>query len=391
MSKHGWTYKKLGEIGKVITGSTPSTKDPASYSSNDYCLVKPSDLRQIGITKITDSEFHISTKAFIESRRLPKGSVLTTCIGIIGKVGVLEVDATCNQQINAIIPSEQISSPFLAYSILSQRKIIEAKANAPVVPIINKSNFSKISIPVPPMAVQEAIVAELDEINEAIAEMQQQIADLDTLAQSTFYDMFGDPVTNPKGWEVKKLNESVHEMFLGPFGSALKVSCYVPESESFAMVYEQKHAIQGTLNLENHFINKEKFDSLARFEVKPNDFIMSCRGTIGRIYQLPDNAPKGIIHPSLMKIRIKNDIYDYPFFVLLLQKVIAEQTTKGNCVQMAITAKELGNMDFILPPLALQQEFAAKVEAIEKAKAELNAQIAEMQTLLASRMDYWFD
>jgi len=391
MSKHGWTYKKLGEIGKVITGSTPSTKDPASYSSNDYCLVKPSDLRQIGITKITDSEFHISTKAFIESRRLPKGSVLTTCIGIIGKVGVLEVDATCNQQINAVIPSEQISSPFLAYSILSQRKIIEAKANAPVVPIINKSNFSKISIPVPPMAEQEAIVAELDEINEAIAALQQQVADLDTLAQSTFYDMFGDPVTNPKAWPVKKLDESVQEMFLGPFGSALKVSSYVSESESFAMVYEQKHAIQGTINLDNHYINKEKFDSLARFEVKPKDFIMSCRGTIGRIFQLPDNAPKGIIHPSLMKIRIKNEVYDYSFFVVLLQKIIAEQTTKGNCVQMAITAKELGNMYFILPPLSLQQEFAAKVEAIEAAKAELNAQIAEMQTLLASRMDYYFD
>ena len=316
---------------------------------------------------------------------------MTTCIGIIGKVGVLEVDATCNQQINAVIPSEQISSPFLAYSILSQRKIIEAKANAPVVPIINKSNFSKISIPVPPMAEQEAIVAELDEINEAIAALQQQVADLDTLAQSTFYDMFGDPVTNPKAWPVKKLDESVQEMFLGPFGSALKVSSYVSESESFAMVYEQKHAIQGTINLDNHYINKEKFDSLARFEVKPKDFIMSCRGTIGRIFQLPDNAPKGIIHPSLMKIRIKNEVYDYSFFVVLLQKIIAEQTTKGNCVQMAITAKELGNMYFILPPLSLQQEFAAKVEAIEAAKAELNAQIAEMQTLLASRMDYYFD
>ena len=241
------------------------------------------------------------------------------------------------------------------------------------------------------MAEQEAIVAELDEINEAIAEMQQQVADLDTLAQATFYDMFGDPVTNPKAWPVKKLDESVQEMFLGPFGSALKVSSYVSESESFAMVYEQKHAIQGTINLDNHYINKEKFDSLARFEVKPKDFIMSCRGTIGRIFQLPDNAPKGIIHPSLMKIRIKNEVYDYSFFVVLLQKIIAEQTTKGNCVQMAITAKELGNMYFILPPLSLQQEFAAKVEAIESAKAELNAQIAEMQTLLASRMDYYFD
>ena len=253
------------------------------------------------------------------------------------------------------------------------------------------TQIADFSLPVPPLEEQEAIVAELDEINEAIAALQQQVDDLDDLAQSTFYDMFGDPVTNPKAWPTKKLKDSVHEMFLGPFGSALKVSSYVPKEESFAMVYEQKHAIQGTLNLENHFINEEKFNSLSRFEVKPKDFIMSCRGTIGKIYQLPDNAPKGIIHPSLMKIRINEEIYDYTFFVFLLQKIIVEQTTKGNCVQMAITAKELGNMGFILPSTDLQQEFATKVEAIEDAKASINAQISEMQTLLASRMAYYFD
>ena len=296
----------------------------------------------------------------------------------------------CNQGFKNIICSKVLNNKFVYYYINRIVPKLQSLGRGATFKEISKSIVESTTIPVPEMAEQEAIVAELDEINEAIEALQQQVADLDTLAQATFYEMFGDPVTNPKGWEVKKLNESVHEMFLGPFGSALKVSCYVPENESFAMVYEQKHAIQGTLNLENHFINKEKFDSLARFEVKPKDFIMSCRGTIGRIFQLPYNAPKGIIHPSLMKIRIKNDIYEYTFFVPLLQKVIAEQTTKGNCVQMAITAKELGNMDFILPPLALQREFAERVEAIEAAKAELSAQIAELQTLLASRMDFWF-
>lgn len=391
MSKHGWTYKKLGEVSTVAAGQgAPQGK--SNYSEIGTPFVKAGNLEDLVKGCSIHSIQQVNQDVAI-SHRLKKfraGSILFAKSGMScmkGWVYTLPCDSYVVSHL-AIVTAFDINPHLLNYYFQFNRpnKLVKDSAY----PSISLKDIENMPIPVPEMAEQEAIVAELDEINEAIAALQQQVADFDTLAQATFYEMFGDPVTNPKGWEVKKLNESVHEMFLGPFGSALKVSCYVPENESFAMVYEQKHAIQGTLNLENHFINKEKFDSLARFEVKPKDFIMSCRGTIGRIFQLPYNAPKGIIHPSLMKIRIKNDIYEYTFFVPLLQKVIAEQTTKGNCVQMAITAKELGNMDFILPPLALQREFAERVEAIEAAKAELSAQIAEMQTLLASRMDFWF-
>ena len=187
------------------------------------------------------------------------------------------------------------------------------------------------------------------------------------------------------------MKESVIEMFLGPFGSALKTECYVNKNDSFCMVYEQKHAIRKTLNVETHYINKEKFEALKRFEVHSGDFIMSCRGTIGEIYRLPKNAPIGIIHPSLMKIRIKEEKYEPIFFVRLLSSVIKNENTSGNCVQMAITAKELGARRPILPPLPLQQLFASKVEAIEKQKALIKQSIAEVETLFNSRMQYYFD
>ena len=139
MMREGWPTKKLGELGKVITGSTPPTRDESNYSSPDVCFVKPSDIAKTGITTISNTEFHISRKAFLQSRKLPQGSVLTTCIGIIGKVGILGVDATCNQQINAIIPDKGVvSSSFLAYSILSRQHLLSSIANAPFVPIINK-------------------------------------------------------------------------------------------------------------------------------------------------------------------------------------------------------------------------------------------------------------
>lgn len=148
--KENWTYKKLGEVGSVITGSTPSTKDEENYSSNDYCFVKPSDISKDGISIIEETEFHVSKKGFDGSRKLPKGSVLTTCIGIIGKVGILQKDAICNQQINAIIPSSVVDSKFLALAIYSIRNEMLIMANAPVVPIINKTDFSNFKILVPP-------------------------------------------------------------------------------------------------------------------------------------------------------------------------------------------------------------------------------------------------
>ena len=238
---------------------------------------------------------------------------------------------------------------------------------------------------------QERIVEELDCLSGVIEKKREQLKQLDALAQSIFYTIFGDPITNEKGWEIKPLKNSVIEMFLGPFGSALKTDCYVSKEEAYCMVYEQKHAIKKTMELETHYIDKDKFESLKRFEVHSGDFIMSCRGTIGEIYRLPNDAPIGIIHPSLMKIRIREDIYHPIFFVRLLTRIVKNENTNGNCVQMAITAKELGAREPIVPPLALQQEFADKIEAIEKQKELIKQSITQTETLFNARMDYYFN
>ena len=206
--KHGWEYKQIMDVGKVVTGSTPSTSDKQNYASSDVCFVKPSDIGQDGITDIQETEFHISEYAYNNSnRKLPQGSVLVTCIGIIGKVGILTKEATCNQQINAVIPNDSITSRYLAYSLFSIRKLLQDKANAPVVPILNKGQFSSFQIPVPPLPVQEQICSLLDKMNRVIEAKKEQLKELDNLAQAIFYDMFGDPTINDKGWQMKKLCE----------------------------------------------------------------------------------------------------------------------------------------------------------------------------------------
>ena len=180
----GWEKKRLDEIGKVITGNTPSTKDESNYSSADYCFVKPSDIAKDSISYISNTEFYVSEKAYINSRQLPKGSVLTTCIGIIGKVGILQKDATCNQQINAIIPNKDIDAKFLAHVLFMIRDVLTDVANAPIVPIINKKEFSSVSIPVPLFSLQQDFASQIESIEKQKELISQSIKETETLFNS---------------------------------------------------------------------------------------------------------------------------------------------------------------------------------------------------------------
>lgn len=183
-NEKGWEVKKLGEIGTILTGSTPTTRDAENYSSNDYCFVKPGDIRKDAVERIDKTECYISTKAFLSSRKLPPGSILTTCIGIVGKVGIVEIEATCNQQINALLPNEGMSSIYVATAILLNRKKLEAMANAPVVPIINKKDFSSISIPFPPTDLQIAYAQKIETIERHKKLIRKSIAEMEILFNS---------------------------------------------------------------------------------------------------------------------------------------------------------------------------------------------------------------
>ena len=392
--RQGWEYKKLGDVCTIERGGSPRPiTDYITDSPDGVNWIKIGDAKE-GSKYITSTKEKIKKEGVKKSRYVHKGDFILSNSMSFGRPYILDVDGCIHDGWLVIHDDNNVFIKDYLYYLLAS-PVMYAKFNqlavGGVVNNLNSALVRKVEIPIPNMTTQEVIVKELDKINKLISLKKQQLADYDNLAQSIFYEMFGDPLENEKGWEVKKLSNNVQEMFLGPFGSALKVDSYVDKKDAFCMVYEQKHAIQGRLDLDNHFINEEKFNSLRRFEVKGGDFIMSCRGTIGKLYKLPNDAPKGIIHPSLMKIRIKEDVYDSTYFKYMLVKIVANERTNGNCVQMAITAKELGKKTLPLPPLPLQQAFAQRIELIEQQKAEIQNTIADLETLLASRMQYWFD
>ena len=144
------------------------------------------------------------------------------------------------------------------------------------------------------------------------------------------------------------------------------------------------------MNLPTRYVNEDKFRELERFEVGPGDILMSCRGTIGEVYIIPEDAPKGIIHPSLMKIRLNPAYINKTYFLFLLSHIIKDKNSNGATIKMAITAKELGMENIPLPPLSLQQQFADKISAVEAQKELVKQSIAETQHLLDYTMDKYF-
>ena len=387
--KQGWTYKKLGELGTIVTGSTPSTKIKEYYCSNDYCFIKPSDLPAEGYQIIVESENYISSKGYEVSRKLPKGSVLVSCIGIIGKTAILGMDACTNQQINAIIPNEYVNNKFLAYSILSQRYVLSSVANAPVVPLINKSDFSKVEIPLPPLSTQLSIVSELDKINELIRLKREQLKDYDNLAQSIFYEMFGDPIENEKGWEVKKLREVCECITDGDHMPPPKSDKGVP-FVTIGNINKDTRQIEFD---KTFFVPKDYFDNIP-YTKKPKqgDILYTVTGSYGIPLLITFDKEFcfqrhiGLLRPN----GLINSIYLYMWASNKSVKGQADVVATG-IAQRTVSLNSLRGFNIILPPLPLQQLFAQRIELIEKQKAEVQRTISNLETLLASRMQYWFD
>lgn len=381
-----WEFYNIKDLGKIVTGSTPSTKNELNYSSNDYSFVKPSDISQSQISYIDETECYVSEYAFQNSRILPSGAVLVTCIGIIGKVGIVVNDCICNQQINAIIPNEKVNNKFLAYSIFSKKDMLSLIANAPVVPIINKNDFSNIKLSIPPLQTQEQIVEELNCLNSIIEKQKKQFEELDNLAQAIFYDMFGDPIENKKGWNIKKLND----LCISDLGKTLNKS----KDTGFSLPY------LCSINIQWNYIDlstkKEALfekSEINKYSVIKGDLLVCEGGDIGRAAIW--NKDYSILYQNaLHRIRFnKNIIAIYVLYFLwqLKQKGILDtRYAKGVTIKHLVKSSLL-SINIPVPPLTLQQQFASKIEAIEKQKELIKKSIKETEDLFNSRMDYYFN
>ena len=356
---------KLGEVCEIRIGKTPN-RSQTLYWGGDYPWLSISDMKG----KILCTTKEKITQEAIQKEKMQivsKGTVVMSFKLSIGKVGILAENMYTNEAIaNFVVKNNKMLFNEYLYYALQGMNFDSLTDRAVMGKTLNKAKLNNLSIVYNEPFMQQQIVLRLDGVNKLIESRKQQLSELSKLVKSRFNEMFGDI----SKFDVERLNNSVKEMFIGPFGSSLKNDYFVSKEKAYCMVYEQKHAIKKTMNLETRYVDEKKYKELKRFSIYGGDIIVSCRGTIGEIFQVPNNAPLGIMHPSIMKIRLDNSKYNPIFFKFMLSDYmdIEKIKSKGSGVKMAITASELGKIGFPLPPLSLQNEFADFVAQVDKSQ-----------------------
>ena len=252
---------------------------------------------------------------------------------------------------------------------------------------LTRTGMGKITLFIPNLDMQEKITNYLQEIEKFISLRKNQLNYLKELVKSLFTRMFGDIRTNSFNWKQVKLQDVCSSIVRGPFGSSLKKEFFVKNGYK---VYEQKNAINQSADLGKYYIDEKKFKELQRFECKMGDIIMSCSGTVGKLFQLPENSKRGIINQALCKFSLNNKIKS-TYFLKYLEKVIGNMELNGSGIKNISSVSYIKKVDINLPPIELQNKFAERIGKIEKLKFEIEKSIEETQKLYNSLISKYFD
>ena len=384
--------QKLKDI--CLTEITDGTHQTPTYSEYGYIFLSS---KNVTTQKIDwDNVMFIPEKLHEElyKRVAPQiDDILLAKNGTTGVAAIVDRDIVFDIYVSLALirPNTEIVMPrYLLYAINNPvvKGYFDSSLKGIGVPNLHLKNIRETPIKIYDLETQKAIVEKLDKVCELISLRKQQLAKLDELVKARFVEMFGDE----QAFNKEPLSQNVEEMFIGPFGSSLKNENFVSKENGYCMVYEQKHAIRKTMDVETRYIDKPKYEELKRFSIHGGDIIVSCRGTIGETYIVPLNAPLGIMHPSIMKIRVKDSIYNRVFFDFLLQEKLKqhEAQANGSGVKMAVTASALGKEEFIVPSIPFQNQFAAFVERVDQQKQTVQQSLEKLELMKKARMQEYF-
>ena len=382
--KEGWEYKKLGEVAFY------PTKRISSEMVNENNYVGVDNLIKDRGGKVVANFFpaegnvieYLKGDVLLGNIRpyLKKIWLSDTKGGASGDVLIIRANDTKHLYPNYLYWA-LASDQFFEYDTLH--------CKGAKMPRGNKIDIMKYQLPVPTIEEQQKVVSELDLLSGVIEKQKAQLEELDKLAQSIFYDMFGDPVANEKGWEMKKLGEECEDMKYGTSRPACENGRY-------------KYLRMGNITLDGHLdladlktidIPEEEVEKCI---VRYGDILFNRTNShelIGKTCMFDLDEPM-IIAGYIIRVRLSENLK--PIFISIMfnlpsMKKLLRSIAKGAVNQANINSKELASINIIIPPLSLQQEFAAKVEAIEAMKAKDRQSLKEVETLFNERMDYYFN
>jgi len=358
----------IKELGEIITGNTPSKKVERFWNSEDICFVKPDIISDKGVNDIKESNEYISEEARNKARIVGKNSIFVTCIGSIGKIGIAsEGEYAFNQQINAILPDKKVHPKYLAYNLLFNKPRLVAIANAPVVPIINKSQFGEFTVNIEmKINKQMEIVAILDNLTQIIEKRIGELSVLDNLIKARFVEMFGDPIRNPKGWDVVTIGDIITDVRYGTSKPAVEGGKY-------------PYLRMNNLTADGHLdLNELKYidipdNEIEKCVVRKGDLLFNRTNSIelvGKtaVFDLPEDM---VIAGYIIRVRLNGRLLPEvlsQYMNLEALKSILRSMAKGAVNQANINAQELQSIKVYVPDIELQKQFIDMKEQVDKSK-----------------------
>ncbi len=355
--REGWTYKSFEDcLLKAAKAKQVQTSDYNTGSK--YPIISQEDKMISGYCDDASLLYHIDTPIVIfgDHTRVLKYVDFDFVVGADG--------------VKILIPKDFLRAKFLLYYLQWYN-----------IPSLGYSRHYKllkeITLPVPPLSVQSHIVSELDLLSGIIEKKKEQLKTYDLLAQSIFYDMFGDPVTNEKGWEVKKLEE---------VSTLINGRAYKQDE----LLNEGKYKV---LRVGNFFTNSNYYYSDLELEDNKycdnGDLLFAWSASFGAFIW---DGEKVIYHYHIWKVLYDEQQLNKTFYCYLLNTMTKAFMNDVHGIGMVhLTKQGMEQYNLPIPPLSLQTLFAEKIEAIERQKERIRQSMEEVKTLFDSRMDYYFN
>ena len=370
----------MEEIGEVVTGSTPS-KDIKDYYGGNIPFFKPTDLEQ-GIQTVRSND-RLTALGFEQSRKLPTNSVLVTCIGAtIGKTGLISIEGTCNQQINAIIPTNAILPHYLYYVCISDymQNEIKANASATTLPILNKGNFSKLFLPLPPLQEQKHIIESIvhwfslvnsveeskENLHEVIKQTKSKILDLAIHGKLVPQDPTDEPATEL----LKRINPKAKITCDNPhYRNQPEGWAVAPMQMLCSLVDGEKQSGVERINLDVKFLRGEhdaKTLSVGKYVAANTILILVDGENSGEVFRTPIEGYQG---STFKQLAIRDNMNtDYVLQVINLHRKTLRENKVGSAIPH-LNKKLFKAIEVPIPPYEEQQKI---VNAINKAFTTLD-------------------
>ena len=373
---------RLGDIAPVCQGMV---------ADSNQCWLLNLDVVESNTGKILEYVYVDHSQIGASTVSFDKMNVLYSKLRpYLNKVVLPDRAGYATSEMLPLRPNEQvITREYLTYFLRSPHfvKYINGKTSGAKMPRANIADLKAVEIECPSIMEQNRITTQFDLITRVIEKRQKELSTFDNLIKARFVELFGDPVSNPKGWEKKALSEEA-EIKIGPFGSLLHKEDYITGGHALV---NPSHIVDGKIAPDDKLtISDEKYDELSAYHLRTGDVVMGRRGEMGRCAVV--EQPGLLCGTGSLLIRTNGDLSaDY------IQKIISFPSFNRTIEEMAV-GQTMPNLNvpivsafqIIKPPKSVQNQYYSFVAQVDKSKAVVQKALDKAQLLFDSLMQKYF-